>query len=141
MHVVLKALAMSMLLVRIKPRFIFEGHAEDLSSLRQDVKVLYRKRQKSTRKIFCVIVWNAAWLCNLELQTGKQFFKSSPVAVATDSMFIEIRNKRICVCSYLSRKYSVLFSLVDCLKVKCNVVFLKIHEECKTNVMWSSSSL
>ena len=54
------------------------------------------------------------------------------------SMFIEIRNKRICVCSYLSRKYSVLFSLVDCLKVKCDVVFLKIHEECKTNVMWSS---
>ena len=34
MHVVLEALAMSML-----PRFIFEGHAEDLPSLRQDVKV------------------------------------------------------------------------------------------------------
>ena len=43
MHVVLKALAMSMFNTGIKPRFIFEGHAEDLPSLRQDVKVLYRK--------------------------------------------------------------------------------------------------
>ena len=57
MHVVLKALkafAMSTDATGIKPRFIFEGHAEDLPSLRQDVKILYRKRQKSTWKIFCV---------------------------------------------------------------------------------------
>ena len=60
--------------------------------------------------------------------SGKQFFKSSaPVVIF-----------HVCACSYLSRKYSVLFSLVDCLKVKCVVVFLKIHKECKTNVMWSS---
>ena len=93
---------------------------------------------KSTWKILRVIVRNAAWLCNLELQTGKQYFKSSRQLQLQYSMFIEIRNKRICVCGYLSRKYSVLFSLVDCLKVKCDEVFLKIHEECKTNVMWSS---
>ena len=49
-------------------------------------------------------------------------------------MFIEIRNKvkeRFCVCSYLSRKYSVLFSLVECLKVKCNEVFLKTTKSAK----------
>ena len=41
MHPVLIALALSMLLSGIEPRFIsHEGHAEDLSSLRQDVKVL-----------------------------------------------------------------------------------------------------
>ena len=47
----------------IKPRFIFEGHAEDLPSLRQDVKVhvLYRKRQKSRWKIF----WVTCMECSL----------------------------------------------------------------------------
>ena len=39
MHVVLKALA-NVDATGIKPRFIFEGYAEDLPSLRQDVKVL-----------------------------------------------------------------------------------------------------
>ena len=36
-------------------------------------------------------VQNAAWLCNHEIQTGKQFFKSSPVY----STFIGTCNKRV----------------------------------------------
>ena len=58
-------------------------------------------------------------------------------------MFIEpikTRNKGkiVFVCSYLSSKYSVLFSVVEFLKVKSDAVFLKIHKECKTNVLWFS---
>ena len=53
-------------------------------------------------------------------QSGKQFFKFSPVY----SMFIEIRNNRFFVFAVIFLvNYSVLFSLVDSLKVKCDVVF------------------
>ena len=47
--------------------------------------------------------------------------------------FIEIPSKRVFVFAV-----SVLFSLVECLKVKCDEVFPKIHKESKTKVMWSS---
>ena len=54
-------------------------------------------------------------------------------------MFFEIRNKRIFVLAVTCLvNIRFCFSLVDCLKVKCDAVFLKIHKECKTNVMWSS---
>ena len=87
---------------------------------------------------FASLVRNAAWLCNLNFKQVNSL-KSSPVY----SMFklIEIRtcNKRAFVfAGSLSRKYSFFFSLVEFYKSKCNVVFFKMHKECKTNVMWSS---
>ena len=55
MHLVFIALAhllaVSMLLAQTKGLFHARGHAEDLPGnpgLRQDVKVLYRKRQRTT---------------------------------------------------------------------------------------------
>ena len=55
------------------------------------------------------------------------------------SMFFELRNKIIFVLAVIClENIRFCFRLVDCLKVKCDAVFLKIYKECKTNVMWSS---
>ena len=119
---VLRALAISKLLpTGIKSRFIpLQGHAEDLPSLRQDVKVLYWKRQDLLRNLHRMlpgyVISNFKWV--------NSFSKLR--------QFIEKSNKRVFVFAV-----SVLFSLVECLKVKCEEVFLKIHES-KTKVMWSS---
>ena len=93
------------------------------------------------------------WLCNLELQTGRQFFKSSRHLYGyvisnfkqVDSFsslrqfvrcqVIEIRNERVSVFAVICL-VNIRFCLacLECLKVKCDVEFLKIHKECKTNI-------
>ena len=45
---------------------------------------------------FAYLLRNAAWLCNLKLQTGKQFFKSLPL-YSIPCQVIEIHNKRVSV--------------------------------------------
>ena len=51
------------------------------------------------------------------------------------SQVIEMRNKRVSVFAVICL-VNIRFCLacLECLKVKCDVEFLKIHKECKTNI-------
>ena len=91
--------------IRFNLAFIWTFHAkmimtQKICQVYTIFKVLVFEKGKDPRgRSFAKHVRNAAWLCNLKRETGKQFFKCSPFIRSLVKYVIKKNKERSCVCS------------------------------------------